>query len=143
MQAGKKPTEPKPTGNDWQRVKRGAAVNAPVAPDAVTNTEPYDPNDPTDVAAFCHSANIKRGMGRPAATVKRPTLSMRVDADVLAAFKATGPGWQTRINSMLRDALARGAEKGRWFRTGKELGLSAPVLHRATMPKIRWPKSNG
>ena len=40
--------------------------------------------------------------------VKRPTLNMRVDADVLDAFKATGPGWQTRINALLRDAVKRG-----------------------------------
>jgi uncharacterized protein (DUF4415 family) len=30
---------------------------------------------------------------------------MRVDADVLAAFKATGPGWQTRINAALKEWL--------------------------------------
>ena len=43
--------------------------------------------------------------------VKRPTLNMRVDADVLDAFKATGPGWQTRINAVLRDAVAHGMVK--------------------------------
>jgi len=31
---------------------------------------------------------------------------------VLAAFKATGPGWQTRINALLRDAVVSGAVKG-------------------------------
>ena len=112
MQAGKKHTEPKPTGTDWQRVKREAATDAPVAYDPAADTEPYNPNDPAAVAAFWHSASIKRGPGRPAAAVKRPTLNMRVDADVLAAFKATGPGWQTRINALLRDAVARGAVKG-------------------------------
>lgn len=49
-----------------------------------------------------------RGRGRPPAPVKRPTLNMRVDADVLAAFKATGPGWQTRINALLREAVTQG-----------------------------------
>ena len=112
MQAGKKPTEPQPTGTDWQRVKREAAADAPVAYDRAADAEPYDPNDPAAVAAFWHSASIKRGPGRPAAAVKRPTLNMRVDADVLAAFKATGPGWQTRINALLRDAVVRGAVKG-------------------------------
>jgi uncharacterized protein (DUF4415 family) len=39
---------------------------------------------------------------------------MRVDADVLAAFKATGPGWQTRINAVLRSAVEGGLDrKGR------------------------------
>jgi uncharacterized protein (DUF4415 family) len=36
---------------------------------------------------------------------------MRVDADVLDAFKATGPGWHTRINAVLRDAVAHGVAK--------------------------------
>jgi uncharacterized protein (DUF4415 family) len=39
-------------------------------------------------------------------------VSLRVDGDVLAAFKATGPGWQTRINALLRDAVAHGLVKG-------------------------------
>jgi uncharacterized protein (DUF4415 family) len=37
---------------------------------------------------------------------------MSVDADVLDAFKASGPGWQTRIHALLRDAVARGKVKG-------------------------------
>ena len=93
-------------------MKREAAADAPVAYDPAGDAEPYDPNDPAAVAAFWSSASIKRGPGRPASQVKRPTLNMRVDADVLAAFKATGPGWQTRINALLRDAVARGAVKG-------------------------------
>jgi len=49
----------------------------------------YDPNDRKAVEAFWRTATIKRGRGRPASDVKRPTLNMRVDADVLDAFKAT------------------------------------------------------
>jgi uncharacterized protein (DUF4415 family) len=36
---------------------------------------------------------------------------MRVDAEVLEAFKATGAGWQTRINALLRDAVKHGLAK--------------------------------
>ncbi len=68
--------------------------------------EPYDPNDAVAPATYWKSANIKRGRGRPVVAVIRPTLNMRVDADVLDAFKATGQGWQTRINAVLRDAVA-------------------------------------
>ena len=50
-------------------------------------------------------------IGRPPLPEKRPTLNMRIDAQVLAAFKATGPGWQTRINALLREAVAQGREK--------------------------------
>jgi len=112
MRTGKKPTETKLPETDWQRVKSDAAANAAVAHDPASDAEPYDPNDPAAVAAYWASASIKRGPGRPPSAVTRPTLNMRVDADVLAAFKATGPGWQTRINALLRDAVVSGAVKG-------------------------------
>ena len=97
-------TSPKPTGTDWKRVKHEAATNAPTD----DQTGPYDPNNAAAVSAYWKAATITRGRGRPAVPVKRPTLNMRVDAEVLAAFKATGPGWQTRINAVLRDAVAHG-----------------------------------
>ena len=97
----------KPTGTDWERVKREAAADAPID----DQTGPYDPKDTAAVAAYWQQATITRGRGRPAVAVKRPTLNMRVDADVLDAFKATGPGWQTRINAVLRDAVAHGVVK--------------------------------
>ena len=46
--------------------------------------------------------------GRPPLPETRPTLNMRIDADVLAALKATGPGWQRRINALLREAVEQG-----------------------------------
>ena len=112
MRAGKKPTEPKPTGTDWQRVKNEAAADAAMAHEPTADADPHDPNDPAALAAFWASANIKRGPGRPPSTLTRPPHNMRADADVLAAFKATGLGWQTRINALLRDAVTRGAVKG-------------------------------
>ncbi len=113
MQAGKKHTEHKPSGTDWDRVKREAARNAPVPFNSATDkdSEPYNPNDAAAVAVYWNDATIKRGRGRPAVAVKRPTLNMRVDAEVLDAFKATGPGWQTRINALLRDAIKHGVVK--------------------------------
>ena len=34
--------------------------------------------------------------------------TIRFDADVVAALKATGPGWQTRANDLLRDDIEAG-----------------------------------
>jgi uncharacterized protein (DUF4415 family) len=114
MRTGRKTAESvTPAGTDWARVRREAAADAPIAYDPATDTsvEPYDPNDAAAVAAHWSTASIKRGPGRPKAPTVRPTLNMRVDADVLAAFKATGPGWQTRINELLREALDSGRIK--------------------------------
>jgi uncharacterized protein (DUF4415 family) len=49
--------------------------------------------------------------GMPATAVKRPALNMRMDADVLEAFKATRHAWLTRINAALREAVAHGLTK--------------------------------
>lgn len=38
----------------------------------------------------------------PAAAVKKTPVTIRIDSDLLAAFKKTGPGWQSRINAALR-----------------------------------------
>ena len=112
MRTGTKRPEPRHSGSEWQRVQREAAVDAPVAYDPANDGSPYDPNDDEAVKAYWRQASIKRGPGRPPVAAKRPTLNMRVDADVLAALKATGPGWQTRINALLRDAVLRGLVAG-------------------------------
>jgi uncharacterized protein (DUF4415 family) len=109
MQAGKKLAERKATGTDWERVNQEARQGAPVPFDPAI--EPYDPNNAAAVAAYWNDATIRRGRGRPAVAVRRPTLNMRIDAEVLDAFKATGPGWQTRINALLRDAIKHGVVK--------------------------------
>jgi uncharacterized protein (DUF4415 family) len=36
---------------------------------------------------------------------KKSLVSLRIDNDVLAKFKAGGPGWQTRMNEALRKAV--------------------------------------
>lgn len=48
-------------------------------------------------------ADLKR-RGRPAGSDKTQ-IALRVDNATLAAFKATGKGWQTRMNEALRDWL--------------------------------------
>ena len=42
--------------------------------------------------------------------MERPKVpvTMRMDADVLDAIKASGSGWQTRVNEVLRDAVRQG-----------------------------------
>lgn len=49
----------------------------------------------------------KRKAGRPKAAVTKQTIAIRLDPDVLEAFKATGPGWQTRMNEALREWIER------------------------------------
>jgi uncharacterized protein (DUF4415 family) len=44
--------------------------------------------------------------GRPPAAKTKVALTVRYDADVIAAFRATGKGWQTRMNDALREWLS-------------------------------------
>lgn len=51
---------------------------------------------------------MARKRGRPAGSTQVATkepVKLRLDADVLTALRATGDGWQTRINEMLRASL--------------------------------------
>ncbi len=43
--------------------------------------------------------------GRPKAEITKERISIRLSPEVLAAFKSTGKGWQTRIDSVLKEWL--------------------------------------
>ncbi len=45
--------------------------------------------------------------GRPKADAAKVAVKLRLDPDVIEGFKAGGPGWQTRINTTLKAALAK------------------------------------
>jgi uncharacterized protein (DUF4415 family) len=42
--------------------------------------------------------------GRPKSDAPKESIAIRLDPDVLAHYRATGPGWQSRINADLRKA---------------------------------------
>ncbi len=50
----------------------------------------------------------KKPMGRPRIDHPKAPLTMRVDVDVLQALRSSGQGWQTRVNAILREAVATG-----------------------------------
>ena len=43
-----------------------------------------------------------RRPGRPLGSGSKVQITLRIDEDVLAKFKASGAGWQTRINDALK-----------------------------------------
>ncbi|MDY3330873.1 MAG: BrnA antitoxin family protein [Pelistega sp.] len=43
--------------------------------------------------------------GRPVGTGQKQQLTVRFDRDVIAAFRALGDGWQTKMNKALKDWL--------------------------------------
>ena len=91
------------------------------APEAVDDPDcPYDPNDPKAVAAFWKNGVVVKGGGVAAVRAalaekrkpgqrgpgKRPpkvAISIRLSYEVLDAFKATGSGWQTKVDGALKE----------------------------------------
>ncbi len=78
------PNNPEWTEGDFARARPAAEVLSPAV-----------------LAAF------GKARGRPKLEAAKVAVNLRLDPDVLEAFKAGGPGWQTRINTALRDALER------------------------------------
>ncbi len=55
-------------------------------------------------ATLAEATAAVRRRGRPPVAAPKEAVSLRLDADVLAAYRQTGEGWQTRINADLRKA---------------------------------------
>jgi uncharacterized protein (DUF4415 family) len=72
-----------------------------------------DPDEaPELLPAFFEDAEIRDGetivrpgRGRPRLDAPKEQINIRLDADVLVLLRQKGPGWQTRINEMLRVSL--------------------------------------
>lgn len=90
-----------------------AAINAGIAADADAReldsewhkgakpaSETFEPQTYAALVA------MKRPRGRPKADETKVFTAIRLDADLLETFKATGKGWQTRMNAALRQFIA-------------------------------------
>src|SRR3974377_960630 len=75
----------RPAASEDARIARGMAVDPDAAPDM---SQPV--------------AGIVRRIGRPPKADRKVSVTLRLDREVVARFKATGAGWQTRINAALK-----------------------------------------
>ncbi len=57
-----------------------------------------------DQADLYHGDKLIR-RGRPPLDNPKKLISLRIDPDIIERFRATGPGWQSRINAVLRAHL--------------------------------------
>lgn len=72
---------------------------------------PYNADDRADVLSFWKEGTAHRGVaelrrkrGRPskAPEDRKEQIALRLDADVLAWYRAQGGRWQTRMNAVLK-----------------------------------------
>ncbi|HRZ25052.1 MAG TPA: BrnA antitoxin family protein [Candidatus Contendobacter sp.] len=83
---------------------------------------PYDPNDPAAIEAFWRNAVVTPGGGvaatlaalrrvrGPAWKSRKTQLTVRYSPEVVAYFKATGKGWQARMDAALKEWIAQHPE---------------------------------
>jgi uncharacterized protein (DUF4415 family) len=98
---------------DWERVlvvKEGDAI--PFEPE----DGPYDPNDAETTRAFFVQADlirngkvVRKGKRGPQKAPTKRLVSLQLSPEVVEHFKATGPGWQTRIDGTLLKSLRKRA----------------------------------
>jgi len=87
---------------DWPRVR--AMTDADIRHDADsprTTASDWD-------GAVLKQGGVEVGRARTRGPNRRPLkeqVSVRYSPEVLAAFRATGPGWQTRMDAALREWL--------------------------------------
>lgn len=85
-----------------EQVQRMIASD-PDAPEAtdeqLSRAKPFD-----QVFPALADAMRKNVGGRPKSENPKVAVSLRLDQEIVARFKASGPGWQTRMNDALRDA---------------------------------------
>ncbi len=94
-----------------EQVQRLVALAA-LSDDAIDVPDP----DAPEIADW--SGAVRGKFYKPVKTLK----SLRLDADVLAWFQAQGPGYQTRINRVLREAMLHDVRHAAAKRAGKSGG---------------------
>ncbi len=71
-----------------------------------------DPDDAPEITdKSIAEANLYHGKklvrrGRPAGSGQKTQTTLRISKDVLEFFRATGPGWQTRMDNALKRYVA-------------------------------------
>ncbi|MDD5267146.1 MAG: BrnA antitoxin family protein [Methylococcales bacterium] len=75
-----------------------AAINAGIAVDSDT----YELSD-----AEFSQLKPQRRLGRPLSEQTKERITIRLSPDVVSAFRATGAGWQTRIDAVLKEWLTQ------------------------------------
>ena len=92
-------------------------------------TQPWtDAEDAPELTeAFFREADIHDGptvvrRGRPRLERPKRQVTLRLDGDVIDRYRATGPGWQVRMNEALRAELDRTGAGTRMEAKGDQVG---------------------
>ncbi len=91
---------------NWERVRQRAAKNAPIP--YSPEDGPYDPNDEKATEEYLSQATVRRpGQRGPQKTPTKERITLRLSREVVDHFRATGEGWQTRIDETLQRVIRK------------------------------------
>lgn len=88
------------------KLKVGTVVPDEREDRAITRAARSDPDARPLTEAEWKIVKPHARVGRPPKPDAKVAVKLRLDPDVLAVLKATGPGWQTRANRILRERFA-------------------------------------
>jgi uncharacterized protein (DUF4415 family) len=92
-----------------RRYGAGRVMCGAVRPLFKVNSDQRIAADPdTHEVSVREMARMRPLRGRPRVERPKESVTMRLDAEVLDALKASSPGWQTRVNDLLKQAVRRG-----------------------------------
>ena len=84
------------------KLKAGTILPTPAEDAAIAAAALADPDAvPFTDAEWAQAKPLVR-RGRPLGSGTKAQVTLRLDVDVLERFKASGDGWQTRINDVLK-----------------------------------------
>lgn len=88
-------------GQGFSKADWDAVDSPPLTQEELAHAKPFSEVFPE------LAEKMRNGIGgRPPLARPKKAVSLRLDQDVIDKFKASGPGWQSRINEVLKRSVA-------------------------------------
>ncbi len=95
------------TANTDDPAERPDDENAEVTSAELRRARPAKDVLPELIGETAAQEVLRRSRGRPPKQDRKVNQTLRIDPDVLEAYRQEGQGWQTRINQLLRDNMPK------------------------------------
>jgi uncharacterized protein (DUF4415 family) len=87
------------------KLKRRTILPTREEDQSITAAALADPDAAAHTDAQWKAVRSQARRGRPPSAVTKERITIRLSAEVVAAFRASGSGWQTRVDTALKEWL--------------------------------------